>query len=145
MLTTSINGRAAPKSQPMEQSLGLESIFKVVDLFKSTLTKCGKGMNNSSVKPLEYGQDYFNARWMEGDKLVNAGFYYNRVKKNIGVKNGKKRIKIILENVSDFYFSFFASSNSVLYRLEINHKEQIRGYIFLSNLTKKEDSNESEN
>ncbi len=79
MLITS-DGRAAPNlSQPMEQSLVLESIFKTVDLFKSTLSKCGKGIQKLSVIPLECGQDYFNARWMEGDQLVNAGFYYNRV------------------------------------------------------------------
>jgi len=44
MLITS-DGRAAPNlSQPIEQSPILESIFKTVDMFKSTLSKCGKGM-----------------------------------------------------------------------------------------------------
>jgi len=39
----------------------------------------------------------------------------------------------VIEGVTDFYISFFKDSNSVLYRLEINKKEQVRGYIFLSN------------
>ncbi len=39
----------------------------------------------------------------------------------------------VIEGVTDFYISFFEDSNSVLYRLEINNKEQVRGYIFLSN------------
>ena len=39
----------------------------------------------------------------------------------------------VIEGVTDFYISFFEDSNSVLYRLEINGKEQVRGYIFLSN------------
>ena len=40
----------------------------------------------------------------------------------------------VIEEVTDFYLSFFSDSNSVLYRLELNKKEQVRGYIFLSNL-----------
>jgi len=40
----------------------------------------------------------------------------------------------VIDGVTDFYLSFFEDSNSVLYRLEINKKEQVRGYIFLSNL-----------
>jgi len=40
----------------------------------------------------------------------------------------------VIEGVTDFYISFFDDSNSVLYRLEINNREQIRGYIFLSNM-----------
>ncbi len=39
----------------------------------------------------------------------------------------------VIEGVTDFYISFFEDSNSVLYRLEISGKEQVRGYIFLSN------------
>lgn len=39
----------------------------------------------------------------------------------------------VIEGVTDFYLSYFEDSNSVLYRLEINRKEQVRGYIFLSN------------
>jgi type II secretory pathway component PulJ len=40
----------------------------------------------------------------------------------------------LLEEVSDFYVTFFPDANSVLYRIEINKKEQVRGYIFLLNL-----------
>ncbi len=40
----------------------------------------------------------------------------------------------LLEEVSDFYVTFFPDANSVLYRIEVNKKEQIRGYIFLLNL-----------
>jgi len=40
----------------------------------------------------------------------------------------------LIENVTDFYVNFFSESNSVLYRLEVNAKEQVRGYIFLVNM-----------
>ena len=30
--------------------------------------------------------------------------------------------------------TFFPDANSVLYRIEVNKKEQVRGYIFLLNL-----------
>jgi len=40
----------------------------------------------------------------------------------------------LLENVSDFQVIFYPESYSVLYRFEVNRKEQIRGYIFLTNM-----------
>ncbi len=48
------------------------------------------------------------------------------------VNNGQPQR--LLEGVSDFYVTYFPDANSVLYRIEINKKEQVRGYIFLLNL-----------
>jgi len=53
--------------------------------------------------------------------------------KTIKRKIGRGYFQPVIENVTDFYISFFEESNSVLYRLEINGKEQVRGYIFLTN------------
>lgn len=39
----------------------------------------------------------------------------------------------LLDNVTDFASTYYPESRSVLYRLEINHREQVRGYIFLNN------------
>jgi len=39
----------------------------------------------------------------------------------------------ITENVSDFSVTYYPESNSVLYRIEVNHREQVSGYIFLTN------------
>jgi len=49
-------------------------------------------------------------------------------------KADKGNFQPLLEEVSDFYVTFFPDANSVLYRIEVNKKEQIRGYIFLLNL-----------
>jgi type II secretory pathway pseudopilin PulG len=43
----------------------------------------------------------------------------------------------ITENVSEFYVTFYPESNSVHYRIEVNQREQIMGYIFLTNMVKK--------
>jgi type II secretory pathway component PulJ len=43
----------------------------------------------------------------------------------------------LIEGVTDFNISYFPESDSVLYRLEVNHKEQVRGYIFLTNQVEK--------
>lgn len=43
----------------------------------------------------------------------------------------------VVENVSDFAVTFFPDANSVLYRVEVNKREQIRGYIFLTNMVQK--------
>lgn len=48
-------------------------------------------------------------------------------------KTGKGYFQPLIENVTDFYIKLFPESNSVLYRIEVNNKEQIRGYIFLIN------------
>jgi len=49
-------------------------------------------------------------------------------------KTDKGNFQPLLEEVSDFYVTYFPDANSVLYRIEVNKKEQIRGYIFLLNL-----------
>jgi hypothetical protein len=65
-------------------------------------------------------------------KKVEYKFYpAQRVLKR---KSDKGNFQPLLEEVSDFYVTFFPDANSVLYRIEVNKKEQIRGYIFLLNL-----------
>jgi hypothetical protein len=49
-------------------------------------------------------------------------------------KTDKGNFQPLLEEVSDFYVTFFPDANSLLYRIEVNKKEQVRGYIFLLNL-----------
>ena len=49
-------------------------------------------------------------------------------------KADKGSFQPLLEDVSDFYVTYFPDANSALYRIEVNKKEQIRGYIFLLNL-----------
>ena len=43
----------------------------------------------------------------------------------------------LIENVSDFYVTYFNDSNAVLYKLEVNKKQQVRGFIFLNNMVMK--------
>ena len=49
-------------------------------------------------------------------------------------KVDKGYFRPLLEGVTDFYVKFFPESCSVLYRVEIEKKEQIRGYIFMENI-----------
>jgi hypothetical protein len=52
-------------------------------------------------------------------------------------KVNKGYFQPIIEEVTDFYVKFFPESCSVLYRIEVNKKEQIRGYIFLTNMVER--------
>jgi hypothetical protein len=52
-------------------------------------------------------------------------------------KVNKGYFQPLIEGVTDFYVKFFPESCSVLYRIEVNKKEQIRGYIFLTNMVKR--------
>jgi type II secretory pathway component PulJ len=65
-------------------------------------------------------------------KKVEYKFYpaQNMLKR----KTDRGNFQPLLEEVTDFYVTFFPDANSVLYRIEVNKKEQIRGYIFLLNL-----------
>jgi hypothetical protein len=49
-------------------------------------------------------------------------------------KVNKGYFKPLIKDVTDFYVKFFPESCSVLYRVEIEKKEQIRGYIFMENI-----------
>jgi len=61
--------------------------------------------------------------------------YKHYLKQNVlKRKVDKGYFQPLIEDVSDFFIQFFPESNSVLYRIEVNQKEQIRGYIFLINL-----------
>lgn len=66
-------------------------------------------------------------------KKVEYKFY--PVQRMLKRKTDKGNFQPLLEEVSDFYVTYFPDANSVLYRIEVNKKEQIRGYIFLLNLT----------
>ncbi len=52
-------------------------------------------------------------------------------------KVNKGYFQPLIEEVTDFNIKFYPESSSVFYRIEINHKEQIRGYIFLVNMVAK--------
>jgi len=42
----------------------------------------------------------------------------------------------LLEEITDFNVHFYPEANAVFYKIEINHREQIRGYIYMSNMVK---------
>lgn len=65
-------------------------------------------------------------------KKVEYKFYPDQ--RTLKRKADKGSFQPLLEEVSDFYVTYFPDANSVLYRIEVNKKEQIRGYIFLLNL-----------
>jgi hypothetical protein len=60
-------------------------------------------------------------------------YKYFNAQRIIKRKSDRGYFQPLLEEVTDFFVTFFPESKSVLYRIEINRKEQIRGYIFLIN------------
>jgi len=49
-------------------------------------------------------------------------------------KVNKGYFQPLLENITDFYVSYNPKANSVLYRIEVNCKEQISGYVLLTHM-----------
>jgi len=66
--------------------------------------------------------------------LKKVEYKYYPAQRVLKRKADKGNFQPLLEEVSDFYVTFFPDANSVLYRIEVNKKEQVRGYIFLLNL-----------
>ena len=52
-------------------------------------------------------------------------------------KVNKGYFQPLIEEVTDFYVKFFPESCSLLYRIEVNKKEQIRGYIYMTNMVER--------
>ena len=147
MLITS-NGRAAhQESQQCNQNNEeLKVLFNAIDQIKTDLGSCGKGITENDLKCFGSGDHYFYSKWRNEDKLVQAGYWYDDEMNLLLRRVNNQKPEIVLWNITDFYINYFESSQSILYRLELNHKQQVRGYIFLSNLIKKgEKTNESEN
>jgi len=66
--------------------------------------------------------------------LKQVEYKYYPAQRVLKRKSDKGSFQPLLEEVSDFYVTFFPDANSVLYRIEVNKKEQVRGYVFLLNL-----------
>ena len=66
--------------------------------------------------------------------LKRVEYKYYPAQRVLKRKTDKGNFQPLLEEVSDFYVTFFPDANSVLYRIEVNKKEQVRGYVFLLNL-----------
>lgn len=49
-------------------------------------------------------------------------------------KVNKGYFQPLIEEVTDFYVKYFPEAYSVFYRIEVNNKEQIMGYIFMTNM-----------
>jgi len=92
----------------------LEQIFNTVDTLKRDLTQ---GIN-------------FNQLNSDSFTVTSKNKKLTYVRKNNQLKRNRK---IIIRNVTDFYIAYFPESKSVLYRIEVNKREQVKGYIFMSN------------
>jgi hypothetical protein len=66
--------------------------------------------------------------------LKKVEYRYFAAQRMLKRKTDQGNFQPLLEDVTDFYVTHFPDANSVLYRIEVNKKEQIRGYIFLLNL-----------
>ena len=133
-MQTATMGIAAPKKQ-QQVSRQLEAIFNVVDLIKSDLTQCGEGMNGKDPLPFESDSNTFTVRSRE-HSMQTVRYRYHPNRQVLTRRQGRAKAEVILGNMTDFFVSYFPESFSVLYRIEINKREQVRGYVFLPNLQK---------
>ncbi len=62
-------------------------------------------------------------------KVVQFKFYEKE--RLLKMRTGKQPWRVLAESATDFHITFFSEEKSVLYRIEIRNKEQLRGYVFL--------------
>ncbi len=60
-------------------------------------------------------------RWFAADRILKR-------------KTGRGTFQPLLTGVHDFFVAYFPESRSILYRIELPRKQQIRGYLFLANV-----------
>jgi hypothetical protein len=90
------------------------------------------GVNNGAVAlKTKLANDYLTGSLAVVFRQVEYKYFSEQ--RTIKRKSDKGYFQPLLEEVTDFFVTFFPESKSVLYRIEINRKEQIRGYIFLIN------------
>ena len=119
------------KKQAMEvKEQHLERLFMAVDIIKSDLNLCGKGLPQSKRPVFQCGSDYFSVRF-KTKQTQTILYRFDPERKVLTRQVNRQREETFLEGVTDFYITHFPESRSVLYRIEVNGKEQIRGYIFL--------------
>ena len=113
----------------------LENIFHAVDSIKADLNKCGMGMAGKLSCLEVIRSSGFSCTYKANEESVKISYEYDPSCSTLyRVENGKR--KKLIDHVTDFYVTYFPDANSVLYRIELDRKEHIRGYIFLLNNTK---------
>jgi hypothetical protein len=65
--------------------------------------------------------------------LRTAKYFYDSKRLSLKRRVDGGKYAELMGGVSDFYVAHFPDANSVLYRIEVEKKEQIRGYIFMLN------------
>jgi hypothetical protein len=134
MQTESINRRGLLQNQAnVKGQQRLERLFHAVDTIKSDLTMCGKGLPESTKPLFECGSNHFSVRYKR-KSVQKVEYRFDPERKTLSRRVNRKKVERVLEGVTDFYVTFFPESKSVLYRVEISKKENIRGYIFLVNM-----------
>ncbi|UCH94005.1 MAG: hypothetical protein JSV88_27575 [Candidatus Aminicenantes bacterium] len=110
----------------------LKEVCKKIEKIRYDLTNCGKLLNDISQFP-----DFPGSSMIIVLKEVEYKYYPDQ--EALKRKVNKGGFLLFFEEVTDFFVKYFPESCSVLYRIELNRKEQIRGYIFLPNMVKKKE------
>ena len=130
-----IIAHSSKAARELSQQERLEAIFRTVDTIKADLNKCGLGAP-AEVKSNCFSNEPqgFSCKHFLEDKPIKTSYRYFPDQRTLKRKADGGDFQPLLEEVSDFYVTYFPDANSVLYRIVVNKKEQIRGYIFLLNL-----------
>ncbi len=126
----------------------MEKVFSTVDTLKQDLNVCGANMKSgessvriSAAKPVDgvvrgsTGELECSWRLCEGaDRIETVAYKYFPKLGALRRKVNNGHWNTLLDHVTDFYVTYFPDANSILYRIELIKKEQIRGYIFLLNM-----------
>ena len=70
-------------------------------------------------------------------KQVEYKLYTQKDTNALKRKVNKGYFQPLAENVTDFYVKFYPEALTVFYRIEVNRRQQLRGYIFLTNMVKR--------
>ena len=102
----------------------LEQIFRTVDVIKDSLNNAKQVQvldDNAGIKIETIGGE-------------NLRLKFDATKQTLKKQIGKGSFETICNCLTGLYFNAYMESKSILYRVEFDGKEQVRGYLFLENL-----------
>lgn len=114
---------------------GKSTLFIKNNLSGECFTAEAKSINSRSVRLNSPLRSPIPA-WCSIILVKTIEYKYCKSSETVKRKINRGHFQPLLSNVTDFYINYYPDTLSVLYRLEINKKEQVRGYIFLNNMVR---------
>ncbi len=120
----------------VKDSKGIKKDKQIIiqNFFSNTAQKINVLRRDKNTLILEEPLQYNFSTGSSVILIKEISYKWFKDKKILKRKVDKGYFQPLMEGVSDFTYKYFADNQSLVYKMEINKKAQVRGYIFLNNM-----------